>query len=317
MFPAFDNNKWCYIDKKGNVLLQTDFSSIMGFYEDKAAVKIKGRYGFIDTSGKMIIEPKFIMVGHFNEGFCKVYVKSEWGYKWGVIDSSGEFVVPPRYEEVGDFSNGLVGVCEEEFDLVQYLNQKGEIVIEYGGYDLLNFSENCIPMEDEEKELYGYLGVDGKWEIQPAFAGTYVFSEGMAGVNFFINGEPKTGFIDREGTQVVPPVYKTILPKFTCGRAVVYKKMRNEEWLSGCIDRKGDLVIPYAFDSIEEFSENLSAVQVSERGKYGYIDINGVMKIKPRFDGPIGTFKDGLAYVYEGSKTGYINPDGDFVWIMK
>ena len=65
--------------------------------------------GFIDKSGKVVIEPQFDDVGAFIEGLA--WVKKDG--KWGFIDKSGKVVIEPQFDGAGDFSEGLAWVVIE------------------------------------------------------------------------------------------------------------------------------------------------------------------------------------------------------------
>ena len=67
------------------------------------------KYGFIDKSGKVVIELQFDIAGDFSEGFAKV----EKDGKYGFIDKNGKVVIEPQFDEVRDFSEGLATVAIE------------------------------------------------------------------------------------------------------------------------------------------------------------------------------------------------------------
>lgn len=51
--------------------------------------KKDGKYGYIDSTGKFVIEPRFNWAGEFSEGLARVGI----GGKGGVIDRTGKVVV--------------------------------------------------------------------------------------------------------------------------------------------------------------------------------------------------------------------------------
>ena len=66
------------------------------FSEGLAAVKINGKWGFIDKSGQMVIQPQFATnyfskPSYFSGGLALVWA----GEKWGYIDMTGKYVWGP------------------------------------------------------------------------------------------------------------------------------------------------------------------------------------------------------------------------------
>ena len=55
-----------------------DFAS--DFSEGVAAVQIKGKWGYINATGKLVIPAKFDNAGRFSEGLARVQVGDRWGY---------------------------------------------------------------------------------------------------------------------------------------------------------------------------------------------------------------------------------------------
>ncbi|BBD69116.1 hypothetical protein NIES4072_35550 [Nostoc commune NIES-4072] len=83
-----------YIDMQGKVAIPPDFNIRIAEYfsEGLASVEIKGRWGYINKSGSIVIEPKFQEVSPFTNGlaYVKVNAASE-----GFINHSGQFVWQP------------------------------------------------------------------------------------------------------------------------------------------------------------------------------------------------------------------------------
>lgn len=67
------------------------------------------------------------------------------------------------------------------------------------------------------------------------------------------------------------------------------------------------VVLEPAFEAAGPFSQGLAPVK--KGGRYGYIDMNGQMKIQPQFEGA-GLFSFGFAQVRRGEKYGYIDRTG-------
>ena len=115
-----------YINRSGKVVIEPRYQMAHDFGEGLAAVRIKshGSWGFIDKDGKRVISPRFDEAGRFSEGLCPVAVNGAWGY----IDPKGDEQINYRFEEAGEFSEGLAAVREGE--KWGYIDRQGQWVIQ-------------------------------------------------------------------------------------------------------------------------------------------------------------------------------------------
>lgn len=73
------------------------------------------RYGFIDKTGQMVIDPTFNGVGAFNENLAPAKIDKKWGY----IKQNGEFAIEPKFKDASSFSNGRAFVIEKKFQMIE------------------------------------------------------------------------------------------------------------------------------------------------------------------------------------------------------
>lgn len=73
-----------------------------------AKVQSKGKFGFIDETGNVIIPIQYDEAGAFiyKEPVAKVSLNGKWGF----IDKAGKVVIPIQYDDAGGFSGGLVAL---------------------------------------------------------------------------------------------------------------------------------------------------------------------------------------------------------------
>ena len=64
-----------------------------------APVKIEGKWGYINKTGKTAIEPQFDNAGGFQEGLAQIRM----GDKCGFIDKSGKIAIKPQFGEFYKF----------------------------------------------------------------------------------------------------------------------------------------------------------------------------------------------------------------------
>lgn len=97
-----DKDGWGYVNQKGEILKIKEAESFDDFKDGLCAHRIhrKTLWGYIDGDGKWIVEPKYIGVTPFKNGFARVKVKS----KWRIINQKGEWVLQPIYDNIKSFS---------------------------------------------------------------------------------------------------------------------------------------------------------------------------------------------------------------------
>ncbi len=130
---------------------------------------------------------------------------------------------------------------------------------------------------------------------------SFSFSENLYPINDTNGG----GYINKYGIIVVKQAYN-FSGKFADNYAIVQDK--NLKY--GVIDKKGNIVINFEYENLDNLSENF--VIYKKDNKYGYIDIEKKQKSKPIYDN-IKKFKEGLAAICIDKKWGFIDKKGKIV----
>ena len=97
LFPIIQNDKYGYINKTGQIVINPQFGYVFGFSEGLAPVRIGNesgsKWGYIDKSGMYVINPQFDGISRpFSHGLAMVDIGNTWGY----IDKSGKYVWTPQ-----------------------------------------------------------------------------------------------------------------------------------------------------------------------------------------------------------------------------
>jgi hypothetical protein len=82
-------------------------------------VLLNHKWGFIDTTGNVIVPPKYNEVTNFSDGVARV----RNGRKWGLIDTSGAIIIKVECDFIGNFIDGVAKVMIDGQEY--YTNTKG------------------------------------------------------------------------------------------------------------------------------------------------------------------------------------------------
>jgi hypothetical protein len=313
LFPAWNRNamevatnRVGFIDNKGKLVIPFRFYYAEEFSEGLALIKVRrdGLDGYIDTSGKIIIEPQFDSALPFKGERAQVRINNKWGY----IDKSGKLVIQPIFDTARNFQEGLAAV--ERFGQWGYSNTAGEIIINFQFEKANDFSEGLAAVVKNGR--LGYIDTLGNWVIQPQleciepFLAWRVpnFHQGLA---VFKKGS-KYGYIDSKGKVVIEPQFDEA-EGFSEGLARV--KIGDKV---GYINKSGKLAIALSFDDALAFTEGLAAVKT--KNKWGYINRSGKVVIIPQFE-MVSSFSSNVARVRFDGENAYIDRTGACIWNKK
>ena len=115
-----EKGKYGYVDDSGAVVLKHDYNEAYPFADGMAKVRKGNKWGFIDSQGKEIIEIKYSEIGDWYNGFCKVASGGKLkddvltGAKYGFIDKNGAEVIKPEYDMIGQFSGSVALVKKKD-----------------------------------------------------------------------------------------------------------------------------------------------------------------------------------------------------------
>ena len=86
----------------------------------------KGKWGFIDKTGKEVIPCKWEDAKDFSEGLVSVM---DTNGKYGFIDKTGKVVIPCQWQDAEDFSNGMGRVQDVANKKWGFIDKTGKVII--------------------------------------------------------------------------------------------------------------------------------------------------------------------------------------------
>lgn len=198
------NDKYGFINKKGEIVIQPIYEKADGFNKGLAAVKVDNKWGFIDTLGNFIIQPKYDETYGFDYSYTS-WAVVEVNQKYGIIDRSGNYLLEPIYARLNISDSSLLAEAEiiDNRGSPKYgmLNEKGEWVLSPEYEDLFYWDKYVTAMKDDK---YGVIELNSKKIIIP-FVYDYMDTYDPNGLTLFSQnkrGKTKYGYFNKEGKVV-------------------------------------------------------------------------------------------------------------------
>jgi hypothetical protein len=163
--------------------------------EGYRAIKRNGRYGFIDTKGRLRIANRYEGVKSFSDGYAAIKILGKWGF----INQQDNIAVQPVYEEVWPFKDGFALVRQK--DMFGLIDKKGKQVLptRYEMIQVLHTGNLLI----EVKGVKGLADRTGKILIQPK----YDLIEDLGNHFFIVRRDQKYGVVTDQGLSTIPLMY--------------------------------------------------------------------------------------------------------------
>ena len=302
LHPVLVNGKWGYINNSGKVLVEAAFDEARDVSEDMAAVRINAAWGYIEAStASLAISPEYASAGDFSNGLAPVQRQGE---PFGYIDKTGSFSVESGFDFAAPFSEGKAAVRTD--GLWTYLKTDGSFLFDPKYSNARPFSENLAAVETFDGWIY--IDDNGQEVITPSFqiSAAREFSEGFAAVQT-VEG---WGFLNNSGDLEITPKYREAGP-FTQNRAWV----KGGDYV-GFIDKSDQMIIEPQFSEVKSFSENMAAVKLNSDWFFVNRKSNLITLTYPFSEAE--SFYNGIARVTlgngEDARHGYIDKQGDYIW---
>ena len=199
--------------------LDKDIESAGLFFQGLAKVKkFEGKWGFIDKTGKVVIDTKYDYVESFNDDLALVVLYNEEGEsQFGFINKKGEEViqVEDKYEFLSSFSEGLAAYSNG--DGWGFINKFGEKIIKANEeWDKVSSFCNGYASFKEDNE-WGLIDKEGNQIIRNKYKYVLKYYNGLA----LILDKGKIGFINIDREEVIEPDFDEIGLPFLTTTAIV------------------------------------------------------------------------------------------------
>ncbi len=293
LFPFMENGMWGYKNRKGEVVIAATLTAAYEFNESTAFAAKDGLFGIISRNGIWLVEPQWSDVLPFSENKAAVNNGSKWGY----IDTQYNLIIDYLFDEAGSFSCGRALVKDSSLgDGYGYIDINGTLAasakwrkantfyedkafVKSGStsYIINKIGETVATLQSDESgtaysEGFALIKADNEYffmnsRYRQAFSETYKnalpFSSSYAAIQ---NKDGLWGYINTSGEIKIEPAFHDAKSFSTTDKlAAVYDA---ESGLWGYINKSGKLVIPFEYDEADTF---LNGYAVVKQGTIHYI----------------------------------------------
>lgn len=269
---------------------------------DLIPVSSGDEFQYIDSEGKIVINPQFKTATIFRDNLALVQTSGEHP-NWGYIDKEGKYKINAQYIEATVFNDGVAWVISKN-EAPKAIDTEGEILFTKENAEKVKlFSEDLAAfsmLDDEGVEKWGFVDKSGKTIINPQFSNTLNFSDGLCAVS---NSDGDWGYINKEGKISVNYQFQNAA-NFTNDKAIVTNDSKY-----GVISRDGKYLVNPQFD-MAQIDNNL--ILIEQSGKWGWADLDGKIVINPQFEIAFPFYSNEITAVKSGENYGYINKEGKF-----
>ncbi len=160
-----------FIDKSGKGIIRLKIGAVFYHFINRysiASMHYIGKYGFLNMKGKLAIKAQFDDVGNFSEGLARVAINKNWGF----IDTTGTVIInkdilkpeseiqtSPKYDYVSDFSEGLAIVEARQRE--GYIDKTGNWVIKPIFVEAHHFINGIARVKFANRKGWNYIDKNG------------------------------------------------------------------------------------------------------------------------------------------------------------
>lgn len=267
----YPNDKYGYVDESGKEIIEGKFDYAAPFSEGRALVAMGNRFGYIDGKGEIVIPLEYILADNFYDGRARVNKNNLFGY----IDTDGKEIIPCLYDNLGRDSEQeiLYGVLSGKCGIIDL---KGNTVLPFE-YDDMNLSEYPGVILIIKSGLKGFASKSGEILLNPEYSDIDRF----ANDHYLVCKESGRGILDSQYNTVIPCEFNRINYMKIKGDGFLFKVSQND--LYGIFNSSGSALTPIKYSSIGDFDERgISQVEVDR--KHGRINEAGKEILAPIYN---------------------------------
>lgn len=207
---------WGFVDTTGHMVIKPAFSEARGFVNDVAAVKKGDKFGYIDKKGNWAIEPSFTRATDFNARGTALVVTDN---RLAMINRKGQVIKTLPFAaslDTNGFMQGqaLASVQIQVSPALWNASTDRSLSLPDDVMALDLPQSGLIPAKKRDTAndgFWGYLNKNGEWAIDPMILKTRD-EPLLNGDVVAVKNKNDWAFVDRQGVSLSKDQYKSVRP---------------------------------------------------------------------------------------------------------
>lgn len=278
------------------------------------SIEIKGKFGYIDQAGELVIPAIYDLAMPFSNGHAVVALN----LMPCLINEQNQRVIDTGlYRQIGTYSDGLCMVENYKYEKF-YINTNNEVVITLPKwvYEARPFSSGIAVVSKEMlhqenkfgREIstvqyrFGYMNKKGEMLSELIYDDCSDFADGYS--RAILKG--KFGLLDQDLKTIIPFKYTQI------SAPSEQKVVVNDNGKFGVyMPADGNWLVKCSYRLILDYNDGMAAF-IDSKNKYGFLNAEGKVAIKPQYIN-VKPFSEGKAGVLIEGKWGFISKQNELV----
>ena len=326
------NGKYGLIDFEGKEIIPCDYDGILALASVKNEFLIKkaGNTGLINEKGQTIIPTQYKEILTLKDGYNSEYIIVNEDNKYGVINTTGTVLVEPKYEEIKYLNSSTMFAIKEAGVWKLFNTENSNIIIDGGYDDIVEAKNDSITIVKEGK--YGIINANKEEKVVPQYDDLkYIFSiyyiakkDGKFGVINLENEEiipfeytnmvyiENGGFIQADKSETETVIFDSNLGQKVSG---IVSEVNLDKGYLRIYTNNEYKYYNFKFEekNLSELLTNNNIFLAKKDGKYGYIDREGKTVIDYIYDDGTEQNSCGYAAIKKDGVWGSINAIGAIV----
>ncbi len=302
MIPVKKGVRWGYLDTTGREVIEFKYRYARRFSEGLAAVQdTLGKWGYVDRQGHEVIAPQFSFAQAFHCGVAKVGGGNGRG---ALINRQGRPITPFKYGSAHSTEhNGWTLVEDGRTGKWGFVDTAGREVIPCMYDQTAGLSSDGTEIAVKLGDKWGHIDTANRITTPLIYDCTWLFWNGLAPVC----KDGKWGYMDQKTRRLVIPCRYTSASHALYGAGVV--RNGHKQW--GMVRPRRRTVLPFVYDDIG-YSFRCGMIVVKKDGYAGVLDrdFNEIVSLQRGYEDVRITYT-GLIWARQMGQWGLFDTQGN------